>query len=283
MTDRRDTDTTVSPGERYWNPEENMYFTVIDLDEMFGTIVQYEDGDIGYHELAADDTFVGDHKQLSTGADGPTLADACQPERHQFDIEPGCSDFERRTATCERCGLAYDAITMLRNEDPDPSAPFRCIECEATFTGETSSVTVEDGRVCEGCWESEYDAASAIRLSELDQYAIRCREPRPTGDESTPVDECGWICRATPETTTRFLGEPGRAETADACPECGNENTLLAPLDRSWARAVAEVRGVSASDGLSADDLFGPDAVQRTLTSGEKEAIEAAREDTGDK
>ena len=52
--------------------------------------------------------------------------------------------------------------------------------------------------------------------------------------------------------------------------------TVIAPLYRSWAGTVAEVRGVSDLENVRVDDLFASDVTQRTLTSAEKEPISAA-------
>lgn len=147
---------TAVEEERYWNPEEDMNFIVLTIDDQFGAIGQYEDGELDLHWLNDDGTFKGGHKRLSTGdEDVLSLSDACSPEQHRFDVGPNFTDDDRPTAICAGCGLAHETIVKLAHPDTSPRSPYLCIECGTTFTDARPSVMTDDGRVCGDCRDGD--------------------------------------------------------------------------------------------------------------------------------
>ena len=147
---------TAVEEERYWNPEKDMYFTVLTIGDQLGAVGQYEDGELHQHWLNEDGTFMGEHKRLSADDDdGLSLRDACPPEQHQFDVGPDFTNADRATATCERCGLAHEAIAKFAHPDTTPRSPYLCTECGTTYTNASTAVITEDSRICADCRDGD--------------------------------------------------------------------------------------------------------------------------------
>ena len=144
-------DTSVEAGQRYWDPDRDVFRLVVREEAGFA-LVQNEDGSADEYPLGLPwpDGFSTNGLFL-LDTDGPTLANACADDSHTFGLSADDDLTTQQRAICGQCGLSAAALEFIPHQLATKSMPWRCPKCEQTFSGTDPFTFEENTKICEDC------------------------------------------------------------------------------------------------------------------------------------
>lgn len=149
MNEASSSEMEVEAGDRYRLSGREESFTVVDVDDVIAK-VQYEGGAAEDYRLNSNGRFIGRGITKLPG-DGPTVANACSADAHEFLPSPG--DAGLYQTICRRCNLSVITLIDHAGQLVDESLPWQCPGCHQVFTSLNASggFNNKGKRICSNC------------------------------------------------------------------------------------------------------------------------------------
>lgn len=207
----------VEIGDRFYDPEQDMYVTVLEIMNGDTAVIQYDNGQ---PDSLPTESLVDNHLQLLNtyySDKPPTLQDACIEGAHAFDeaavAELLSTDNPDYYPKCGNCNLSTEVLKECLGHGIMPSLETICDVCHERVDSDNCRRDARNRPVCDACWTD---------FSDLWKMPTDVLET----DFAFYHPSCGWFTETIPDSRD--------------CPQCSDGRITLITTDSTTYQSLVE-------------------------------------------